>query len=147
MATLEELLGELRARDIGLRLEDGGNLRVSAPREALTAPLRAAIEARKPEIVAHLAAAGTASGFPELTRLPRGGRLPLSFAQERFWFLHQLDPAGSTHNVSISLTLGGAVELDILRRSLVEQRWSWRPATRRPTAARSRASSRPASPP
>jgi amino acid adenylation domain-containing protein len=120
MATLEALLADLRARDIGLRLDEGGNLRVSAPREALTPSLRSQLEARKAEIVAYLASASGDGELPPLAPAPRRGRLPLSFIQERLWFLHQLDPHGSAHNIAIAVTTAGAVDLDVLQRSLAE---------------------------
>src|SRR5688572_3725503 len=111
MATIEALLADLRARDIGLRVEDG-NLRVSAPRDALTPSLRSQLEARKAELVAYLTTAGVAPDLPPLTAAPRRGRLPLSFIQERLWFLHQLDPHGSAHNIAVAMSTGGTIELD-----------------------------------
>ena len=39
---------------------------------------------------------------------------PLSFAQQRLWFLHQLDPQSSAYNMPAALRLSG--HLDILAR-------------------------------
>ena len=37
----------------------------------------------------------------------RGARLPLSFAQQRLWFLEQLGGLGDTYHVPTRLRLGG----------------------------------------
>src|SRR5262249_16278782 len=38
---------------------------------------------------------------------PRGDRLPLSFAQQRLWFLDRLEPGGFSYNVPLFLRLRG----------------------------------------
>ena len=42
-----------------------------------------------------------------IPRVPRDRRLPLSFAQERLWFLAQLAPASAAYNVHIAFLLEG----------------------------------------
>ncbi len=44
--------------------------------------------------------------------------LPLSLAQERLWFLHQLDPSNSAYNIAISWQLGGKLQIPTLLASL-----------------------------
>src|SRR5215207_2236112 len=48
----------------------------------------------------------------------RGARLPLSFAQQRLWFLEQLGGLGDTYHISTRLRLGGELDLAALRRAL-----------------------------
>ena len=43
--------------------------------------------------------------------------LPLSFAQERQWFLWQLDPTSAAYHMSAALRLRGALDIDALQRS------------------------------
>src|SRR5215213_10523315 len=43
---------------------------------------------------------------------------PLSFAQQRLWFLHQLDPNSSAYHVFGALLLKGELKVDALSRSL-----------------------------
>ncbi len=50
---------------------------------------------------------------------PREGQLfPLSFAQERMWFLYQLDPNSPQYNVSITMCLSGRLDVACLAQSL-----------------------------
>jgi amino acid adenylation domain-containing protein len=50
----------------------------------------------------------------------RGGRLPLSFSQERMWFLHQLEPKGAAYNVAGAVGIDGAIDTAALHRSFEE---------------------------
>src|SRR5690349_11975551 len=45
-------------------------------------------------------------------------RIPLSFAQERLWFLTQLEPENPSYNVPVALRLTGDLDLEALERSL-----------------------------
>ncbi|UKP00598.1 non-ribosomal peptide synthetase [Nostoc sp. UHCC 0870] len=44
--------------------------------------------------------------------------LPLSLAQERLWFLHQINPSDSAYNIAISWQLAGKLQISILFASL-----------------------------
>ena len=46
--------------------------------------------------------------------------LAVSFVQERFWVLHQLDPASKAYNLPLALRLRGSLDTDTLVRSLSE---------------------------
>ncbi|WP_415835650.1 amino acid adenylation domain-containing protein, partial [Corallococcus soli] len=46
--------------------------------------------------------------------------LPLSFAQQRLWFLDQLEPDSALYNVPAPLRLEGTLDTDALERSLTE---------------------------
>ena len=46
------------------------------------------------------------------------GPAPASFAQERLWFLDQLEPASSVYNLPASLRLVGTLDADALEQSL-----------------------------
>lgn len=57
-----------------------------------------------------------------LTRLPivaatRDGTVPLSYAQQRLWFLMQLEPDSSAYNMPAALRLCGKLDLAALQRS------------------------------
>ncbi|HKH48757.1 MAG TPA: amino acid adenylation domain-containing protein [Thermoanaerobaculia bacterium] len=53
-------------------------------------------------------------------RTDRGSRLPLSFAQQRLWFLDQLEPGSTAYNVPTALRISGPLDGAALRRSLEE---------------------------
>src|SRR5262245_38146543 len=60
---------------------------------------------------------------PEAARIPHvPGRTsaPLSFAQERFWFLHQLAPGSTVLNLSREYRLRGSLDRAALERALAE---------------------------
>ena len=44
--------------------------------------------------------------------------LPLSFGQERLWFLHQLDPESASYNMPVALRLRGELHVSALEQSL-----------------------------
>ncbi len=94
----EQLLSELRALDIRLFVDEE-RLRCNAPKGRLTDDLEKRIAAHKPELIRALRAAA-----PEpvaiLRRPVRSAGLPLSFAQERFWFLQNLDPESTAYNIT-----------------------------------------------
>ena len=49
-----------------------------------------------------------------------GDELPLSFAQQRLWFIQQLEPESSTYNVPSALKLKGKLNISVLENSLNE---------------------------
>src|SRR5581483_9005034 len=46
--------------------------------------------------------------------------LPLSFAQQRLWFLNQLEPENTAYNVPFAIHLTGILHISVLKRSLEE---------------------------
>jgi amino acid adenylation domain-containing protein len=57
---------------------------------------------------------------PPIEPVPRDGDLPLSYAQQRLWFLDQLQPDSPFYNVPMALRLQGELDIDALEQSLNE---------------------------
>src|SRR6185295_4015052 len=57
---------------------------------------------------------------PAIPRRTGSGPAPLSFGQQRLWFLHQLEPAGTAYNLSEAVRLRGALDAPTLVRALSE---------------------------
>ncbi|MGC1376637.1 MAG: amino acid adenylation domain-containing protein [Anaerolineales bacterium] len=55
-----------------------------------------------------------------LRPVPRTGPLPLSFAQQRLWFIDQFEPGSSFYNIPGALRLVGELDETALRRTLNE---------------------------
>jgi len=86
-------------------------------------PLRALFEAPTPAGVAAWVAASSpdqAGEEPPLARVRRDGPLPLSFAQQRLWFIDQLEPGSAAYNLPYAVRLRGALNVDALERGLAE---------------------------
>src|SRR5262249_20841698 len=63
---------------------------------------------------------GESMPLPPLLPVGRDELLPLSFAQQRLWFIEQLEPESATYNVPASLRLTGRLDRDALQRTLSE---------------------------
>jgi amino acid adenylation domain-containing protein/non-ribosomal peptide synthase protein (TIGR01720 family) len=57
---------------------------------------------------------------PPLVPMPREGDLPLSFAQQRLWFVDQLAPGSPLYNMSGALRIAGPLDAAALARALGE---------------------------
>ena len=57
---------------------------------------------------------------PALVRVPRDPPPPLSFAQERLWFLHQLRPRSPAYNIPVLLPMDAALDVAVLERAVGE---------------------------
>ncbi|WP_437667767.1 amino acid adenylation domain-containing protein [Sorangium sp. So ce1182] len=115
----------LRLRTAGISIWlDGDAVRFSAPRGAMTADLLDTLKSNKDAIREFLrripADAEQTAPAPPIEKAPRKGELPLSFAQQRLWFLDRLEPASAFYNVPAVVRLSGRLDVDALARSLQE---------------------------
>lgn len=102
---IENLISEVTARGYVIR-ESGGKLKcISIRGNVLDDETRAQLSERKTEIIDYL----------------QGTALPLSFAEQRMWFLHQYSTAEkeqSAYNIVLALELRGQVNTAVLNESL-----------------------------
>ncbi len=57
---------------------------------------------------------------PFIERVPRAEFLPVSYAQQRLWFIHQLDPNSPAYNIPLAVRLKGRLDVAALRATLTE---------------------------
>ncbi|SHM68904.1 non-ribosomal peptide synthase domain TIGR01720/amino acid adenylation domain-containing protein [Streptomyces yunnanensis] len=94
---------------------------VSRARSALDAELDVRTLFQHPTVSELATALDTADrARAALVREERPRDLPLSFAQQRLWFLGRLEGPGATYNIPLVLRLDGPLDLDALRAGLAD---------------------------
>ncbi|MFJ4986608.1 non-ribosomal peptide synthase/polyketide synthase [Streptomyces sp. NPDC088732] len=84
---------------------------------AVEVPIRTLFEAPTLRELAHRLTA-TSPSRPALVPAQRPDLLPLSFAQQRLWFLNELEGPSPTYNIPMALRLTGALDTDALHAAL-----------------------------
>ncbi len=136
--TIAEFVSWLNTLDVQVFV--GGNrdtvldtlrLRCNAPEGTLTPELRQELADRKAELISYLSQKGESTGqktqgtgqtYHPITPSPHHSitSFPLSFAQQRLWFLYQLTPDNPFYNVPAAIRLTGALNRTALERSFQE---------------------------
>lgn len=111
--TTADLLQRLAERDIRLTRK-GEQLGVNAPEGTITPELRKEIVLHKDEILALLAQPHELV----LEHKPDTETAALSFAQQRLWFLHQLNPKDPSYNLAFSKRFTSSPDLNALQKSV-----------------------------
>lgn len=101
---IADLIHDLSQQGIHL-WADGDKLQYRAAKGALTSELRALLKEHKADII-------------ETLRQPR--IYPASFAQQRLWFLYQMEPHSHAYNVPLGFELKGKLNRGALERTLNE---------------------------
>ncbi|MBD2298129.1 non-ribosomal peptide synthetase [Nostoc sp. FACHB-190] len=121
MKTIDEFLSDLCSLDIKLWVEEN-RLRCNAPKGALTPVIKAELAERKAEIMAFIQKnnAALSSNHQPIRPIPRQENLPLSFAQQRLWFMEQLTKVSHILDFPTTLSLKGSLNLAALEKTLNE---------------------------
>ncbi|PSM49381.1 non-ribosomal peptide synthetase [Chroococcidiopsis sp. CCALA 051] len=112
---IDEFLSYCRSLDVKIWL-DGERLRYSAPSGTLTPELLAEMRSRKAEILKCL----HTTQIQPICPAARNGDLPLSFAQQRIWFLEQMGDKSAVYNLAGALKIEGTLDVAALEQSLRE---------------------------
>lgn len=118
--SIDSLLIELKRRGIRVWTE-GGELRYRAPQGAFDDALKARVVAEKPALIRAIDGARERASVARehpLTPIPRGGALPLSYAQERLLFMQSLDGDSAAYNMPLAFRLRGPLDVERLRAAL-----------------------------
>jgi len=113
MKSLNTLLSELNNLHIKLWVEEG-KLHCQSPKGSLTTDLRRQLTERKAEIIQLL------QRQESIPRRSRDTSLPLSFAQQRFWFLNQLEATSAAYHLTNVWRLNGPFNRAALEASLTD---------------------------
>jgi amino acid adenylation domain-containing protein/non-ribosomal peptide synthase protein (TIGR01720 family) len=118
---MENLLLRLKNLNINLWLDkDTGELRFKAPKGALSPDLREELKLSKQHIIDFLRDINKTHRPADetITKEDRSAGMPLSFAQQRLWFLYQMEGKSAAYNIPSCRRLVGKLDVDILERSL-----------------------------
>ncbi|NEQ88114.1 MAG: non-ribosomal peptide synthetase, partial [Moorea sp. SIO2I5] len=120
MKTIKQLLFELRSLGIKLWVEED-RLKYSAPKGKLTSILRTELIDRKAEILSFLRQVKQATNNIETFIEPierNGNPPPLSYAQQRLWFIEKRALSSNAYNMPLTLHLLGQLDYVALQKSL-----------------------------
>ncbi|MEX0267857.1 amino acid adenylation domain-containing protein [Leptolyngbyaceae cyanobacterium UHCC 1019] len=130
---IAEFISHLKSLDVQLFVEgeqsaslDKMRLRCNAPEGTLTPELRQELADRKAELIAYLhhsrlQSIPLTSTIQPITQSTTQEKVfPLSFAQQRLWFLYQLTPDNPFYNVPAAIRLTGMLDQTALARSFNE---------------------------
>ncbi len=119
--SIAEFVSDLKKLDVRLNV-NGQRLRVNAPKGVLTDTLCAQIAERKQELLQFLSDHEQSAALvpPPILRRTSSDPAPLSFAQERLWFLEQLEPGSGVYNICRASRLTGQLSIAALESSLTE---------------------------
>ena len=119
--TIQELFTQLIQLDVKLWL-DGEYLCYNAPQGVMTPVLQAELAKYKTEIIFRLKNSTNLNNLNLAKMIPvaRAAQIPLSFAQQRLWFLDQFEPNSASYNIPSAVRLRGELNEAALRRTLNE---------------------------
>ncbi|MFI6079355.1 amino acid adenylation domain-containing protein, partial [Actinoplanes sp. NPDC051343] len=82
--------------------------------------IRAVFEAPTVAGLARLVARSSDQARPALVAVPRPQRLPLSFAQQRLWFLNRLEEQSGAYNIPVAVRVHGGLDVAALEQALTD---------------------------
>lgn len=121
--TIAKFINEVGAKGVKLWQEDG-QLKYKAAKGAWTDEIREQIIAKKDEIIEFLSQRSQKNDTPPIVPIARVGedgqclkRFPLSFAQERLWFIDQLEPGGISYSLPVAVSISGELNVTHLEQA------------------------------
>lgn len=116
--SINHFIQQLRHNEVSLWLDEG-KLRCKGPENVLKGEFAQLIKQRKKEIEEFLLHNENENHLNYLKRpVGQNTEYALSPAQQRLWFVQQLDENSNAYNMSFSFLLEGVVNVDALRKSI-----------------------------
>ncbi len=103
---MKDFLNEIKAQGILVTFEEG-KLKIKAAKGAMTPEIMAALKEKKPALMDYFE-----TGV--------GKTYPLSFSQERLWFLDQYEENSNTYHMPGLLRFKGKLDREVLKQTLAE---------------------------
>jgi amino acid adenylation domain-containing protein len=116
-----ELLSHLKELGVELSMVNE-KLCIDAPKGVITPSLHEELARRKEEIIQFFTDSASSSGSESmpLSSVSRDEKLPISFSQQRLWFLSQMDPENRAYVLPNAIRIQGKLNIDAFKRSLTE---------------------------
>ncbi|MBQ4878624.1 amino acid adenylation domain-containing protein [Pseudoalteromonas luteoviolacea] len=119
----QEIVAMLATHNIDITLESGEKIKVKAPKGALTPELTTAISTNKQALVEYLTyvQSFTDGGIEEGEQISQLDltSYPLSFTQQRLWFLDKLQGSSAEYNMPMAFNVSGPLDLQLVQRVLI----------------------------
>ncbi|WJY14208.1 amino acid adenylation domain-containing protein [Pectobacteriaceae bacterium CE90] len=117
-SSVKEILKKVAEHGADLQVK-GDRLFLNAGEKALPAELFAAVRENKARIIEYVKIKNTIiTDYPPLEPVDnKGDELPLSYSQERLWFLDELGLVGSAYNISDAVRMKGGLDIGALQKS------------------------------
>ncbi len=114
-----DFLSDLNRLNIQLWLEEE-KLKYNAPKGVMTPEIKKQIKTRKTEISTFLQGAKPLmeTSYSPINPVARNENIPLSFAQQRMWFLYEIDQQNPSYNEVFAIRVKGSLNIEILQQSI-----------------------------
>ncbi|WP_199609981.1 non-ribosomal peptide synthetase [Flocculibacter collagenilyticus] len=109
------ILREAKKRQVSFYLKDDNQLAFKAPAGALAGEFKQDVIAHKAELIAFLRGNHSDDGPSAVTR---AAHMPLSFAQQRLWFIDTLEDGSAQYNIPIAIKLTGRLNVAGLQHAI-----------------------------
>ncbi|MEM7384624.1 MAG: condensation domain-containing protein, partial [Verrucomicrobiota bacterium] len=109
LESIEDFLAGLTRQGIRIQSTSEGRLQLNGPEEVIVS-VRDQIAIRKQEIVEFLSTLGGIHESEAISPVERPDNIPLSFAQQRLWFLQKMQPETGAYNLSFAVEVTGLLD-------------------------------------
>jgi amino acid adenylation domain-containing protein len=116
---ISDIVDKALEHGVVLYIEDD-RLKYRAKKGGLTQELKNLVQARRDELIVHLKKMGSESASKRIPLIPQAGKhdVPLSFGQQRLWFVDRLGEGSSQYNCLSTFRLTGPFDREAFGRAV-----------------------------